>query len=357
MSGKIRCDPSPALATVAAGNVLDLLRKVARVGGNPEHILAQARVPFTLADLAENRPPYIARRHLTAIYRESITTIGLYSSRLDRKPQMHPDEFRLMCYCIITCRTLAEVIERQALFFRTRADQICEMTLAEADTGATVWIDTLRRRKGFGSFLSDLAGMSIYCRLYGWLIGTGAHEFRVRLGYGSAYADEAVEDFFTGDLQFGGKVNSISFPRRLLTMPIVRTADDLEKLLEEFPFDFLSGDVAAVPLPDRIQAIYAGALVRDREMPSLATLAELTGQGVSTLRRRLAEAGVSITALKLAARGEMAMGLLKERRLPIEEIAARTGFRDTDSFRIAFRRWSGMTPSAYRRRLMDTPSD
>ncbi|MCV5738517.1 AraC family transcriptional regulator, partial [Escherichia coli] len=76
----------------------------------------------------------------------AIVTIGWHSSRLDRKPQMHPDEFRLMCHCVITCRTLEQVIERQAAFFRTRLEKISTIGLERGEGTAHILVDTLRRR-------------------------------------------------------------------------------------------------------------------------------------------------------------------------------------------------------------------
>lgn len=339
--------------SASAVDVLALLQKISRIGGEPVDILRKAQFPYGLADLEAGRVGHVERRHLVAIYRECIVTIGWHSSRLDRKPQMHPDEFRLMCHCVITSRTLAQVIERQAMFFATRHERLSTVSLEMGDGTAHVLVDTLRRRKSFSAFLSDLAGMSVFCRLYGWLLGIGEHVFRVGLAYGGSYADEAVSDFFAGELTFDCPVNRISFPVHLLDMPIVRTPEELGALLVDFPFDFLAADPDMLPLPDRIRTLYAMALSRDGRLPSLERLAGLTGHSPSTLRRRLAEEGVSIRLLREQAQKGVAIEALGVRGRSIDEIAARAGFRDGNSFRAAFLRWTGEPPSLFRRRLLD----
>lgn len=337
-------------AVVAAANdVLSLLQKISRIGGEPADILAKAGVPYTLRDLESGKVTRVAHRHLVAVYRECILTIGWHSSRLDRKPQMHPDEFRLMCHCLITSRTFGEMIERQSMFFRTRQERISTVTLQTEGSTAHVLVDTLRRRKNFSAFLSDLAGMSAFCRLYGWLLGTGEHIFRVGLAHGSAYANEAVSDFFAGELSFDHPVNRISFPAYLLEMPLVRTPVDLEALLVDFPFDFLSAAPDTIALPDRIRTLYLIGLSRDGRIATLGELARQTGHSISTLRRRLEEEGTSIRQLKEEARRNLAIEALKNSRRTIDEIALRTGFKDTNSFRIAFTRWTGVPPSTFRR--------
>lgn len=336
-----------SVTEITASVILRLLQTAARVGAEPADILARARVPYSMADLAGGMDA-LPRHHGIAIYRESIVTIGWHSSQLDHKPQMHPDEFRLMCYCVISCRSFREVIERQAMFFRTRGDRISVMELTEAGPLAIVTVDTLRRRKSFSAFLTDLAGMSIFTRFYAWLLGIAPQDFRVQLMHSSAFANEAMADFFAGDLVFDGAVNSISFSRTLLGMPIVRTPEELDILLRDFPFEYMAALPIEMPLRDRIRSIYNMSLARDAPIPSMSELSTLVGQSMSTIRRRLAEDNISIRTLKDAARHDAAIYLLRDRRRTIDDIALSTGFRDIHSFRQAFRRWTGTSPAHYR---------
>ena len=242
---------------IAADQVTNLLETAARAGADPSDILARAQVPYTMAELSGGAAAGLTRRHLVAIYRECIVTIGWHSSQLDRKPQMHPDEFRLMCYCVISSRDLRDVILRQSMFFRTRGDRLSVIHLTDDGPIARGTMDTLRRRKNFASFLSDLAGVSIFCRFYAWLLGVGLHDFSVELAYDAAYANDALRGFFVGHLGFGAPANSISFPRVLLDQPVVRSPEELDELLVEFPFDFMSARTYEMALPDRIRSIYS----------------------------------------------------------------------------------------------------
>lgn len=334
---------------IAADQVTNLLETAARAGADPSDILARAQVPYTMAELSGGAAAGLTRRHLVAIYRECIVTIGWHSSQLDRKPQMHPDEFRLMCYCVISSRDLRDVILRQSMFFRTRGDRLSVIHLTDDGPIARVTMDTLRRRKNFASFLSDLAGVSIFCRLYAWLLGVGLQDFLVELAYDAAYANDALRGFFVGHLGFGAPANSISFPRVLLDQPVVRSPEELDELLVEFPFDFMSARTYEMALPDRIRSIYSVALARRAELPSLDELARLVGASPSTIRRRLGEARVSIRSLKDSARCDAVLDLLRQRRGSISEAALAVGFRDLTSFRAAFRRWTGMSPARYLR--------
>jgi AraC-like DNA-binding protein len=81
---------------------------------------------------------------------------------------------------------------------------------------------------------------------------------------------------------------------------------------------------------------------------SLGEVAAALQQSTRTLKRRLAEEGVSFSALLDAELRERAMMLVKSSQLSGPEIAARLGYSNAGSFGRAFRRWTARTPFEYR---------
>ena len=69
-----------------------------------------------------------------------------------------------------------------------------------------------------------------------------------------------------------------------------------------------------------------------------------------TLQRRLAEQGESFQALTDQARHAAAASLLRSQAYSVVEVAFITGFADQSAFTRAFKRWTGETPAAFRRR-------
>lgn len=335
-------------AAITLGEVLDLLRRAERAGADPLQILRRARVPHTMDDLSGERPVLIAPRHLVAIYRECVIGVGWQSSRQDGKPQMHPREFRLMCHCVITSPNLREVIERQIVFFETRVERLSAMRLIEQGNHAMVEVDTLRRRSSFGAFLSDLVGVAAFSRLYAWLLGIGEEAFAVELAHSARHAHDALNEISAGGIRFDRPVNAITFPAHLLDRPLMRSPAELEQLLLQFPFDFLSRRLGAMALRDRVRSLYVRSLSRGEPLPTLDAIAAAAGQSISTIRRQLAAEGASVRALRDEARRDVALGLLQHDAPKVEDLAQRLGFRDVDSFRTAFRRWTGTTPSRLR---------
>lgn len=95
--------------------------------------------------------------------------------------------------------------------------------------------------------------------------------------------------------------------------------------------------------------------IRDRllrnpgEMPSLETVAEELHMASRSLRRRLDEEGTTFRALVDEVRQALAEELLLSAHMKLAEIASRLGYTEPAAFINAFKRWKGMSPSAYRK--------
>lgn len=84
--------------------------------------------------------------------------------------------------------------------------------------------------------------------------------------------------------------------------------------------------------------------------PRAAAVARDMGMSERTLHRRLAEEGLSFQGILEKARRRLAEGLLVQSDHSIAEIAFLTGFSEQSSFTRAFKRWSELTPAAFRDR-------
>jgi len=71
----------------------------------------------------------------------------------------------------------------------------------------------------------------------------------------------------------------------------------------------------------------------------------------ATLQLKLRQRGTTFQDLLDEIRRDMAVAYLAQRKLSITEITYLTGFGDTSNFTRAFKRWTGMSPSAYRESL------
>lgn len=167
---------------------------------------------------------------------------------------------------------------------------------------------------------------------------------------------DAVEAHFQVPVEWGAALDALWFDRALLDQPL-RGAFPV---LHEQAAQRLAQKVAqqrAEPPPE--PATQGQALICQIEQAfvdkprllglGLPALAEELGLHARTLQRRLKEAGDSHSAIQGRVRYGLAQQWLKDEALPIEDISERLGFADRRSFTQAFARWSGCTPSQWRR--------
>ncbi|WP_156756550.1 helix-turn-helix domain-containing protein [Actinokineospora pegani] len=148
-----------------------------------------------------------------------------------------------------------------------------------------------------------------------------------------------VDAFWGVEVQWDQDITAIGIPRAVLETPLP-SADPAAHAhaLRECALMF-SNDTTA-----RTRA----ALARD-PTASAAEIATTLGLSERTLRRQLTNDGTRYRDLATNARLAKARDLLGM-GLPHTEVAARLGFTDPTAFSHAFKRWTGMTPTAWRAR-------
>ncbi len=85
-------------------------------------------------------------------------------------------------------------------------------------------------------------------------------------------------------------------------------------------------------------------------LPNMEQAGKELGISVRTLRRRLGEEGSSYQTVFTAARRQAASSMLRNPDLSLQFIADELGFADATTFHRAFKRWTGCTPTEYRKR-------
>ncbi|MBA1200299.1 AraC family transcriptional regulator [Pseudomonas capeferrum] len=151
------------------------------------------------------------------------------------------------------------------------------------------------------------------------------------------------------DLRLGTGHSEVEFDSHYLRLPVVQDLAALKTFLRSAPqwlvIRFRNND-------GLVAEVYRHLRERDYgQWPTLTTLARLQGLSASTLRRHLEREGRSYQQIKDEVRRAMAFECLREGRISIAEIAARTGFQEPSAFHRAFKKWTGESPGSYRARL------
>jgi AraC-like DNA-binding protein len=99
-----------------------------------------------------------------------------------------------------------------------------------------------------------------------------------------------------------------------------------------------------------VRRIRTACLNHPEPFPPAAAMATVLGLSLRTLHRKLADDGQSYQSIVDGIRRSLATELLENTHMAIDQVALRVGFADATSFRKAFKKWTGRSPSDFRPR-------
>lgn len=250
--------------------------------------------------------------------------------------------FAMMCHALIHCRTLEKALQRGLLFYslfpqgpRWRLSREGDMARLSLDD-SQLWDPD--------HFLSESL-LVIWHRLGSWLIGQRIRLEQATFSYPiPAHASE-YDLLFPCPLVFNAASSSLVFHSRYLNLPLLQDERTLKHFLERSPADLLSRPDEGDSLSSQIRRL----LSRDRTpWPDLEAAAQHLHISPQTLRRHLREESTNFQALKDELRRDIAIFHLGRADLSLQEIAEQLGFSEPSAFHRAFKKWTGVTPGAYR---------
>ncbi|HTJ43672.1 MAG TPA: AraC family transcriptional regulator [Kofleriaceae bacterium] len=147
------------------------------------------------------------------------------------------------------------------------------------------------------------------------------------------------------NLRFAQPQHRMIFDASILALPIA----ERDPVAEQIAREQCERELAELGVADPLAQVRA-LLPSDAGFRTLDQVAERMHVSVRTLKRRLAEHDTSFSALLDEARRDRATHLLRAGELGVDEIGARLGYSDPANFARAFRRWTGISPRAFRKK-------
>jgi len=318
--------------------IKDLVELAGRWQVRPDELLEG--LPLTVPELA-NPATRVPLRVCEAILARAHQLTHEPALAIHVGTQMRVSSHGFLGFAAMTASTVREAIELACRFASTRTSAIGLSLHVEGDTAAIA----LEERTDLGA-LREFVVIALVIGL--WRLGetlTG----RVLDGVGEcAFPEPAYVKTLPhgGRLRFDRPNHRLVFPASELALPLV-TADPVALELAREQCERELASLVDASVPSRVR----GALsARVDTAPSLDEIAKELRMSPRTLKRKLAEHGTTYSAIRDDLRRQRALLLLDNRALSIGDIAARLGYSELPNFTRAFRKWTGMTPQAYRER-------
>lgn len=170
---------------------------------------------------------------------------------------------------------------------------------------------------------------------------------QVFVRHGAPGSVAAHEAWFGCPVHFDAGMDAILFSPETLAQPNILGDEGISRYLASHLDAELAEIAPEVTLVARAKDTIAQA--PNEGSPRMVDIARALGLSVRSFHRRLSEHGVSFQTLTEDTRRDLAIGLLRDDRYSMAEIAFLTGFAEQSSFTRAFKRWVGQTPASYRK--------
>lgn len=331
--------------------VARLLRLIARRGGNAVGVLRVNGFDEPLDRFLIATLPSLDIASLQKLSsRASVELSDMQAYATGRLP-FRGGDWRLLFYCLVGSRSLREAIMRTEELLLAIDGRMGNMTLKRTSGQACLSYTGARSDDEEMDFIVILHGQLMFHSIFSWLIGKPL-EGTLALDFPEFARRHLDGQLLPFDLLLDADQLEMRFAAALLDQPVIRTMADCEALPTlNFLFGLRSGE-DPLEIVRRSRHFMAMALRERRKLPSLEELARHLAVGAMTLRRRLHSAGTSFRAIRDELRHEMAIDMLTNSRLSIEDIAERLDLCDSNALRRACRGWTGMAPTEFRRKLL-----
>ncbi len=256
--------------------------------------------------------------------------------------QMRLSSHGFLGFAAMTAGTIREAIDLAVRFAATRTDALALSFYVEGDTASLV----IEERASLGT-LREFAVIALIVEV--WQAGnalTGKPLGGTAECSFSAPAWIEKASMLRGLVRFDQPANRLLFAAGLLDLPL-KTADPVAMQLAREQCERQLAALVDAGFPGRVRAAITSGGAGFRALPDVA---ERLHVSTRTLKRRLGACGTSFSALVDDERRQRALLLLEDRTLSIGEVAERLGYTELPNFTRAFRRWTGVTPAAWRGR-------
>ncbi len=262
--------------------------------------------------------------------------------------------FSMMCHALISAGNLRRGLLRSARFIHLLTDDL-NMSLEEAGDEAR-WSMEFTNPHDLDETFFVTSMFVIWIRLSCWMINQPMLLERIHFRFPQPSYHEEFSMMFPCRQYFSQSKNMVVFNKRLLSLPIQQDSESLTSFLNHAPESLLTQFRSDESLTGQVKRLllHRHGMQTELDIMSFEAVSEELHMTTHTLRRHLKDEGNSFQEIKDSVRRGRAIVLLERQDIPMQDIAEELGFSEPAAFNRAFKKWTGMTPGAYRDQLQSS---
>lgn len=344
-SMSLRSPPETLSATLHT--VAITVERLRQRGLSPAAVLAHSGVS---PSLIREPTQLITRAKELSVFANAWRLTGDGGIGLDIGAAMHLPSYGLLGYAMMVNPTLAQAL-RCGLSYPLLLGSYFRLTLQVRGSEAVIVASDYHYRADLEVLNTDMCLASLWAIVCD-VLGRRTPPSALRLSYPAPAHAAHYAQVLGCEPEFDAGENALVFPGEWLDQTLqfaepiscqmaMQQCQQLEREWSQ-----ASGDGVIA----RVLRLLNTDPQRYRHLDDVAEVLCLSGR---TLRRRLLAADTHFQALRDQALHEKALEYLQRTDMPLAEVAERLGYSEPASFRQAFRRWTGDSPTAHRRRRSD----
>lgn len=288
---------------------------------------------------------------------QQLLAVGRNAVRLSPRPELglivgqrlHVTSYGLYGYAMLCAETMRQGFAL-AIRYQSLATPVMFVSLSESNGVALLNLPTPAESAILGlnpqeyGFFLDMQ-FALHGTLAKDVMGPWCIPAKVSYALTRPAHAEHIERALECPVEFGQARNGVHYPHEWLDRaphmanPITaaQMSESCERLIEQLAWQ-----------AGLTRRVYEEITRTPGRYPSIEQVAETLCMTSRTLSRKLAAEGTTYSDLLARVRYALALDYLRTTRLSMDDVAAALGFSDANSFRQAFRRWSGKSPTEYR---------
>lgn len=321
-----------------------LLAQARKLGLDVDEISASINLPENLT-YQENE--WLDNKYLTRLVK-AIWSLSKDEGMGYFEEKVRPGTSSLTFDYMMTAKNLDGFYRRgERILSYLSADEYGFKFYVENDT-AYLTINEITQTQDVDQFITEFL-LLIWHRFACWAIDEHIPLLQASFTYSKPKHSWFYTELFHCDLKFGHAFTGFSFSKRYLRKIISRSQRELELWLRDSPADLMYLSPTDPSMTASVKSALRTYLETQKRILDFETICEGFNMTPQVVRRRLVSEGSSYQKIKDAVRRHLAFELLKNKQIPISDIAVNTGFSEAAAFSRAFKKWTGKSPAAYRK--------
>ena len=293
--------------------------------------------------LLENSSGSIKFDLLAAAVFEVIETQNIPEAGLSLGSRLHISTHGPVGMAIISAETVGQAIKDAARYYQTSIT-FCDLEVYYQDDKIFLEMVETHSTPHMQTVILETLMLTLQNALE-FVSGKKLVDSKIIFAFPTPKYVDQYANYFSGQTEFNGDKNVMILPAALANVRCITADSQIHRLAEEQLKQKMQ-EIRANNLT--MQHVLAELRKTPEAMPTLEEMAGYFNVSSRTLMRYLQAEGTNYRELRDMIYKQMAIDSLRNTDNSIDSIALELGYQDTTSFRRAFKRWFGVSPSEYR---------